>query len=86
MFLPWLSGMKCACAVLHGHLWTFWLYYIFPHYLTNDTIFGLNTLRTGDTDFRFYITTVQDGLRKSAKAPENLPVVHRTEHRFFMFD
>ena len=27
---------------------------------------GLNTLRTGDADFRFYITTVQDGWRKSA--------------------
>ena len=26
----------------------------------------LNTLRTGDTDLRFYITTVQDGWRKSA--------------------
>ena len=27
---------------------------------------GLNTLRTGDADLHFYITTVQDGLRKSA--------------------
>ena len=26
----------------------------------------INTLRTGDTDLRFYITTVQDGWRKSA--------------------
>ena len=26
----------------------------------------LNTLRTGDADLRFYITTVQDGWRKSA--------------------
>ena len=25
-----------------------------------------NTLRTGDADLRFYITTVQDGRRKSA--------------------
>ena len=31
------------------------------------TIFGnLNTLRTGDANLRFYITTVQDGWRKSA--------------------
>ena len=29
------------------------------------TIF-INTLRTGDADLRFYITTVQDGWRKSA--------------------
>ena len=27
---------------------------------------SLNTLRTGETDLRFYITTVQDGWRKSA--------------------
>ena len=27
---------------------------------------SLNTLRTGDADLRFYITTVQDGWRKSA--------------------
>ena len=26
----------------------------------------INTLRTGDADLRFYITTVQDGWRKSA--------------------
>jgi len=29
---------------------------------TGDPIFpALNTLRTGDADLRFYITTVQDG-------------------------
>ena len=27
---------------------------------------NINTLRTGDADLRFYITTVQDGWRKSA--------------------
>jgi hypothetical protein len=27
---------------------------------------SLNTLRTGDADLHFYITTVQDGRRKSA--------------------
>ena len=31
-----------------------------------QTAEGLNTLRTGDADLRFYITTVQDGWRKSA--------------------
>ena len=29
-------------------------------------VYYFNTLRTGDTDLRFYITTVQDGQRKSA--------------------
>ena len=29
-------------------------------------LFMINTLRTGDADLRFYITTVQDGWRKSA--------------------
>jgi len=31
--------------------------------LTEEVI---NTLRTGDADLRIYITTVQDGFRKSA--------------------
>ena len=30
------------------------------------TVANFNTLRTGDADLRFYITTVQDGWRKSA--------------------
>jgi hypothetical protein len=37
---PYLSGMQNACAVLYCHLWPLWLYRIFPHYLTNSTIFG----------------------------------------------
>jgi hypothetical protein len=32
--------MQSACAVLYGHLWPLQLYYIFPHYLINGTIFG----------------------------------------------
>jgi hypothetical protein len=38
------------------------------HYLLNLEKFKIyiNTLRTGDADLRFYITTVQDGWRKSA--------------------
>ena len=35
----------------------YWQYCLFRHF---------NTLRTGDADLRFYITTVQDGWRKSA--------------------
>jgi hypothetical protein len=27
-------------AVLYCHIWPVWLYYIFPHYLINGTIFG----------------------------------------------
>ena len=34
--------------------------------LTDVTSQDINTLRTGDADLRFYITTVQDGWRKSA--------------------
>ena len=34
-----LSSMHCSCAVLYCHLWSVWLYHIFPHYLTNGTIF-----------------------------------------------
>jgi hypothetical protein len=28
------------CAILYCHLWPFWLYHIFSHYLINGTIFG----------------------------------------------
>ena len=51
----------------------------FPPYAHKDQIYGsvvicglhkgtmtINTLRTGDADLRFYITTVQDGWLKSA--------------------
>ena len=31
-----------ACAVLYCHLWLGRLYYIYPHYLINDTVFGKN--------------------------------------------
>ena len=34
--------------------------------LETDFIIYINPLRTGDADLRFYITTVQDGWRKSA--------------------
>ena len=35
-------------------------------FLHQDQVYTVNTLRTGDADLRFYITTVQDGWRKSA--------------------
>jgi len=31
------------------------------NYLRDKSVIFLNTLRTGDADLRFYITTVQDG-------------------------
>jgi hypothetical protein len=36
--------MQSACAVLYCHLWPVRLYHIFPHYLTNGTIFGKKLL------------------------------------------
>jgi hypothetical protein len=36
--------MQSACAVLYCHLWTVWLYHIFPHYLINGTILGKKLL------------------------------------------
>jgi hypothetical protein len=31
--------MQTAWAVLYCHLWSIWLYHMFPHYLINGTIF-----------------------------------------------
>jgi hypothetical protein len=42
---------------------TFFQQDVYAH-ITTNVIF--NTLRTGDADLRLYITTVQDGRRKSA--------------------
>jgi len=36
---PYSSSTQSACAVLYCHLWPIWFYHIFPHYLTNGTIF-----------------------------------------------
>ena len=35
---PYLSNTQCAYAVLYRHLWSVWLYLIFPHYPINGTI------------------------------------------------
>jgi hypothetical protein len=43
--LAYLSGLKIVCAVFYCHLWSAYLYLIFPHYLINGTIFG-NSYRT----------------------------------------
>ena len=40
--------------------------YIFEMRLVSSKEYMFNTLRTGDADLRFYITTVQDGWSKSA--------------------
>jgi hypothetical protein len=55
------------------HTATQYLFYCFIKFYSNLRLFlrqychlKINTLRTGDADLRFYITTVQDGWRKSA--------------------
>jgi hypothetical protein len=44
LFLPYLSSMQSACAVLYCHLLSVWPYRIFPHYLMKATISGQNLL------------------------------------------
>ena len=63
---------KFAFSAIFSH--TTWLYQCEYFASRNSKIFNpqklqhldLNTLKTGDADLRFYITTVQDGWRKSA--------------------
>ena len=31
--------IKYACGVVYCHLWSVWVYHIYPHYLTKDKIF-----------------------------------------------
>jgi len=38
--------MPSACAILHCHLWSVWLYHILPHYLITGIIFGKKFLNT----------------------------------------
>jgi len=64
------GNAKCSLRLGHSHFLT--LCRPFSDYLTlkccvvwaTDCV--INTLRTGDADLCFYITTVQDGWRKSA--------------------
>ena len=51
-YSPVLWWLSCSCATRLS--------------LNKQIIFSLSTLRTGDADLRFYITTVRDGWRKSA--------------------
>ena len=37
---PHLTIMQSACAVWYFHLWSVWLYSIFPYCFTNSTILG----------------------------------------------
>jgi hypothetical protein len=44
--------MQSACTILYCRPWPVWLCHIFPHYLTNSTIFGRN-YRTLNVCFDF---------------------------------
>jgi hypothetical protein len=44
---------KCACTVFYFHLWPVWLYRIFPHYLSNGTIFEKKSLWKKNVCFDF---------------------------------
>jgi hypothetical protein len=36
----YLSSVQSTCAIMQCHLWPVWIYHIFPHCHTNDTILG----------------------------------------------
>jgi len=40
VFLPFLSGIQSACAILYCHLWPVRFYSAFPHYLTKGVVSG----------------------------------------------
>jgi hypothetical protein len=44
VFLPYLSDIHSAYALLYWYLWPVWTYNIFPHYLIHGTIFGKRLL------------------------------------------
>ena len=46
----------CKARAPYCHLWPIWLYNIFPHYLTNGTIFGRMLLNTKCNEFWNYAT------------------------------
>ena len=80
LYQSWRNSWPSITSVVRPTLNTSWLHYIISAAKTvcklyASVIYGLkyklrqqiiNTLRTGDADLRFYITTVQDGWCKSA--------------------
>jgi len=50
--------MQSLYAVFYYHLWLVWLYYIFPHYLINGTIFEKEMLQSGKRVLIFCTTSV----------------------------
>ena len=74
--LSLFRSFRCWYALKRRRVFDFWqnLGLLFKH--NNDRepdvsflstcAYNFNTLRTGDADLRFYITTVQEGWRKSA--------------------
>jgi hypothetical protein len=61
------SFLSIVCHNTHTHTHTYMCMCVVTHPCTatvpasNIRIETINTLRTGDTDLRLYITTVQDG-------------------------
>ena len=54
---PCFSSRENVCVILYCHVWSVWLYYIFPHYLKNGTIFG-KKYRTLSVNFDFLYNCV----------------------------
>jgi hypothetical protein len=66
----WHKGLNCKLRTIlpkqYAEILESYLTESFFRIKQGDTYSELNTLRTGDAILRFYITTVQDGWRKSA--------------------
>ena len=61
VFLPQLSDMQSACAVLYCHLWSVWLCHIFSHYLIKGTGFEkklLNMKRSINPPFLEFLSQI----------------------------
>ena len=48
-----VTSTQSACAVLYCHLWPFWLYNIFAHYLINCTTSGKRVIEYKNVYFDF---------------------------------
>jgi hypothetical protein len=55
-----LYSMQSASAVLYCHLWSVWIYHIFPHYLINGTVIGKKKLLNIECVFWFPVWLVSE--------------------------
>jgi hypothetical protein len=80
VFLPYLSSMQSACAILYCHLWPVWLYHIFPHNLIKGTIFARKVIEHKTCFSIFFYNSYLKYFSFCEEFPDILPYIYIRLH------